>query len=287
VAATQAAQSNAASEQRATTGPSEKDAADAEPVGATLTGGSVVSLPGGAIVELVGIGEHPSKGKAWWAPDGSPIDAPYEKAGVQIQPANNEVMREIAMRIIEPPGVSVSKHVTFNSSNGGGRPRDAKGKAIEGLKVSAGGFLPLQQTCTVGISVAVGVWKTETQTGGRRSGATGLANGQAYAFAAAYEQDKATLITIAYAGVDGELRVTAVDAAGKDLIGRSGGVGAANFHQITTTFANVALADIVEFRVQTRPYQNYEVRDISLRPGQLTTPTLVEIKPKQDAKQSD
>ncbi|HEV3136506.1 MAG TPA: hypothetical protein VGZ26_01355, partial [Pirellulales bacterium] len=96
------------------------------------------------------------------------------------------------------------------------------------------------------------------------------------------------LITITYAGVDGELRVTAVDAVGKDIIGNNGGgAGARDFTQVTTTFPRVALKDIVEFRVQARPYQSYEVRDISLRPGHLTTPKLVEIAPKPDAKDDE
>ena len=278
---------NADREPAAPAAGAEEGAADGQPFRATLTGGAVVTLPGKAVVELIGVGEHPSTGKQWWAPDGSLILAPYEKIETRIQPANGEVMREIAMRVIEPPGTSVHTHIRFNSSNGGGRPLDANGKALKGMSVSAGGFLPLQPTCTVGIAVGTGPWTTVTRTNGQGAMSMGMIPRLAFAFAPAYEQGKDTAITITYSGVDGELRVTAVDAAGKDIIGRGGGGGAGSFTQITTTFARVALKDVVEFRVQTRPYQNYEVRDISLRPGHMTVPKLVEIPPKKEAEQGE
>jgi hypothetical protein len=278
---------NADREPAAPAAAADEGAADGQPFRATLTGGAVVTLPGKAVVELLGVGEHPSTGKQWWAPDGTPILAPYEKVETRIQPANNEAMREIAMRVIEPPGTSVHTHIRFNSSNGSGQPLDANGKALKGMSVSAGGFLPQQETCTVGIAVGTGPWKTITRQNGRGVMSIGMMHHLAFAFAPAYEQGNATVITITYSGVDGELRVTAVDAAGKDIIGKGGGAGAGSFMQVTTTFASVALKDIVEFRVQTRPYQNYEVRDISLQPGHMTVPTLVEIPPKKEAEQGD
>ncbi|HEV3137875.1 MAG TPA: hypothetical protein VGZ26_08215, partial [Pirellulales bacterium] len=175
----------------------EEGPADGQPFRATLTGGAVVTLPGKAVVELLGVGEHPSTGKDWWAPDGTPILAPYEKIGTRIQPANNEVMREIAMRVIEPPGTSVHTLIRFNSSNGGGQPLDANGKALKGMTASAGGFLPEQPTCTVGMSVATGPWKTVTQQNGRGAMSMGMRPRIGLAFAPAYEQGKDTLITIA------------------------------------------------------------------------------------------
>ena len=42
------------------------------------------TLPSGVEVELVGISYHPSKGRPWWRPDGSPLsEAPYDSLGVR------------------------------------------------------------------------------------------------------------------------------------------------------------------------------------------------------------
>lgn len=62
------------------------------------------TLPNGVMVELVGVCEHPSEGKEWWQPDGSPLETrPYEK----FYSANSAGDKgyEIAYRIAANEGV--------------------------------------------------------------------------------------------------------------------------------------------------------------------------------------
>ena len=68
---------------RAPEAPAVHEQAAAEPQG-QVTGKAegrpvpLVELPGGGILELVAIGEHPSKDTQWWAPDGSLTAPPYQ-----------------------------------------------------------------------------------------------------------------------------------------------------------------------------------------------------------------
>src|ERR1041385_218203 len=63
----------------------------------------------GPTVELLGISEHPSKGKKWWGPDGTELSSPpYEESGVDVFPQPGETAVELAIRIDNWPVDSMS-----------------------------------------------------------------------------------------------------------------------------------------------------------------------------------
>ena len=59
----------------------------------------------------------------------------------------------------------------------------------------------------------------------------------------------------------------------------STGTGAHNFVQLSAEFSGLSLKDIKVFRVQTRPYQQVEFRNVSLQPGKKTDVQVVEGAP--------
>ena len=49
----------------------------------------VATLPNGVSVELVGICEHPSKGKQWWRPDGQRLDYVIKTWDINVYPSDD------------------------------------------------------------------------------------------------------------------------------------------------------------------------------------------------------
>ena len=67
------------------------------------------TLPNGAMVELIGVCEHPSQGKKWWRPDGLLLkEAPYDKIEAPhlehllLETSEDQQRVELALRIITP-----------------------------------------------------------------------------------------------------------------------------------------------------------------------------------------
>ena len=87
-------------------------------------------------------------------------------------------------------------------------------------------------------------------------------------FSQATEKDGAVVVSVAHNVTDQDVRVVAVNKAGKEIRSGSSKAGSAGVVcQITPTFANVSLQDIKEFRLQVRPYQWAEFKNVSLQPS--------------------
>ncbi len=252
-----------------------------QPVGG---GPMMVSLPAGVHVEIIGVAEHGVKDKSWWAPDGTPIAAPYQKFRSSAIPSAGNIAREIAIQWHMPAGSGTTAgwSVTPSMAYAGGRPEDANGKPLPKIE-AAGVVMPgSQETCTLTFEIAAGEWETMNETDGTYFGSQGVRK-HGYSFAPAYESKGSVMITISHNVLEKDVRVIAVDSQGKLLAdGGSMGGGAADFRQTTGRFPNLKLKDIHAYRLQARPYQRVEVRDISVRKDLRTTPKVVEIPAKED-----
>ncbi len=129
--------------------------------------------------------------------------------------------------------------------------------------------LPDQPTVTVRVRVAAGPWETVYETAkGRFS--TGTMKG-GFAFSPIYEKDGRVIITVTHNIVGPQSRVVAVGVDGREHRADSWtNNGADGFVQFTGEFSGLSLKDIKAFRVQTRPYQQVEFRNVSLQPGKKT-----------------
>ncbi|MBI2823648.1 MAG: hypothetical protein HYX69_03030 [Planctomycetia bacterium] len=235
-----------------------------------------VELPGGAVAEVLGVSEHPSKDQPWWAPDGSLTAPPYRDFPHRVHPGTGEKTREVAIRWIKrPPEVTVRREIVSAGSNWSGEPLDATGQRLTDIETAAHAFRAGEKTCTVRFTVAPGPWKTVSETDGLHSFSVGYEK-YTFAYAPAYEQDGELRITLSSNVVDEDLRVVAIDGEGHatPAAGWSQG-GGRGFLQTTAHFPKLKVADVKEFQVQVRPREIVEVRDVSLVLGEKTTPKVV------------
>ena len=119
---------------------------------------------------------------------------------------------------------------------------------------------------SIRFGLAAGPWRTLAE--GRGGNSTGLADGIGIAFSNPYAKDGGVVISVAHTIADQEVPVVAV---GKDdsehCSGPSSAAGAANMSQITATFPNLAIRDVQTFRLQARPYQWVEFRNVCASTG--------------------
>ena len=228
-------------------------------------------LPGGLIAEVIGVGHNPSNGQPWWAPDGTPIAAPYEKIDATTPGGEKEVRREVALRWIhKPQDVTVHSSSNASSYSAGCRAFDANGKELLGVKVMAGTFLKEQKTCNLNFKIAAGPWETLTENSGREWVTYGEKD-HGYAVSPAIEINGATRLTIAHDVIDRDVRIVAVDHEGREITTEDrGGGDVRGFSQLTVIFYKRPLKDIKAFRLQARNWQKVEVTGIALNPGERT-----------------
>lgn len=250
----------------------------------TIPGGPIlVSLPGGATGELIGLCDHTAKKKSWWAPDGTPIAAPYQIFRSQATPGPGDLAREIAVVFHIPQDADITAHWNTDcSAYAGGRPENADGKPLAEIDAAAVTLPGGRPTGTIGFRIASGAWTTMTATDGRHYSARGTRS-HGYAFTKALETKDSLVITISHDVLERDLRVVAVDVAGKIIAtGENNGGGMRRFKQTTAEFPGLNLEDVQEFRLQARPWHQIEIRDVALREGQRTKPVVVdlgEVKP--------
>ncbi len=187
----------------------------------------------------------------------------------------DHVAREFAVQWHNLPselaGTAVSFDPTYNAFAGGNPNR--LGKKVAGLETMTVS-LPAQRTLTVRVRVAAGTWRTACETERGNTSMDTLTG--AFAFSPIHETDSGVAMTVAHSIVGPESRVVAVGLDGREhrATDQSGG-GAGNFVQMTATFSKLSLKEIKVFRVQTRPYQWVEFRNVSLHSGQKTDVQIV------------
>lgn len=234
-----------------------------------------IELPNGTTYEVLGVCEHPSVGKKWWKPDGSPLEKPlYDSTRFrgQVQPGENEVAREIAYRVIEGKEDDFWFSTSFRQvgSSAGSTTLEALDGSgnLESRAVAVG---KMQPVCSFCVEFADGEWTTlhTTKDGGEAIG--GVLN---LILSPALESEGATVLTVTHEMRDPQVRVVAVDLDGKLHPSSFGGASSAGKHlnMFTAKFAGLPLAQVKEFRIQSRPKLKAEIRNISLHSGQKTRP---------------
>jgi hypothetical protein len=226
-----------------------------------------VMLPGGLVAEVIGVGHNPSQGQPWWAPDGTPISAPYEKIDATASAGDEEVSREVALRWVhKPQDVTVRLAPNTSSWYGGCRAFDSEGKELPGVKVTAATFSKTQKTCNLTFKIAAGPWQTLTENPGRGYVTYGE-NNHGYAFSQAVETGGGTQITVSHDVLDRDVRIVAIDHEGREIATDDrGGGDVKGFSQLTMIFHKLPLKEIKGFRLQVRDWQKVEVTGIALNP---------------------
>ncbi len=224
----------------------------------------VRSLPNGAIIEVVGISTFPSGPDTWWRPDGTPLhQAPCDPSEPRIS-GENAVRMLVVVRLARiPDGADHTWSITESQGAAWG-PATRNGQPLPGLTEMTA-LLPADAAdCTVLFKVAAGPWKTE-RTWGKNQGAVGRSVGPSYIFSRAIATEKGTLIAVTHNVQDKPVRIVAVDLDGNELPAEiRSGSGVMNFQQLVVEFGQPP-DQIKEFRLQTRPYEEVQIRRIALK----------------------
>lgn len=230
-----------------------------------------VTLADGAVVQLTGVNEFPSTGKAWWRPDGSPLSATpggAPRMSFQTSEIPGALLLDFAVEIWRSKGASakvdsiegaVATSSTSSTIEEDGRIHD-RVRFVSKLR-------PNSRT-TVSINYAGTDWQTVSQTLGKGSNATGVGKA-GVAWDRAFQEGGTAHIAAAWDVANSEVRVIAIDRDGREhLTFAQGSASGGNAHLLVARFPGLALADIREFQFQARPYRQIEFRNVSLHRGQ-------------------
>jgi hypothetical protein len=254
----------------------------------------------GVKVQLVGLSENPSKGRSWWAPDGTQLhSAPYDHVPADMRADESQLAREICYRWINKPDdpdfetgwdVSPRKH-----GCGGGIAFDADGKKLDGFSAWAVAIPDAQDTFTLRFSVSIRAtpWSTVFANEGRNLSAMsrvidGVPHG--VIFGEPHEDKRGTSITVSHQIPGKAVRLLAVDNHGLPSLGTStGGAGSLGFSQVTYRYADLTPDKIERFELQSqkRLFETIEFRNVSLHPNHRTEVEIVRLTPEGETSQSN
>lgn len=253
----------------------------------------------GVTVELAGVSESPSEGKPWWRPNGSPLaHAPKHYPPASEIPKIAQPGREFALRLTDVPfshpqgdfdaliridplpapppgggltgGIWVSQQMPPDFGKPLNRSQSQALKYSE-LRVAIQSFPGTQDHATIKAGLPAGPWATIVANG-TNAGMSVQRPDCEVSFAAPAESNNAVSIDVAHnIPPDRQVRVVAALVDGKEVVGdRNPEVSTGHVRQITQSFKDLSIKDVKEFRLQTRPYEWVEFRNVSLRPGRRT-----------------
>ncbi len=230
------------------------------------------TLPNGVTVELVGVGYHLSEGRPWWWPDGSPLArAPYSGEAPplfsSVKPTRDFLIRwhgtgeSLGHSIVTAWGIVRSSH----SYPAPAVRHIALGQATEARSAYC---YPQQESCSVYFGVAAGAWVTAAEFDGKSATSMATPFG-AVAATKAFSDARRIVEHVCTDIRNHDCRLVAVDTRGRLHLPapptpdwRSMGPFA-----VQATYTDLPLAEVKAFRLQVRPYQWAEFRNVSLVPG--------------------
>ncbi len=224
----------------------------------------VRGLPSGAIIEVIGISTFPSGPDTWWRPDGTMLQpAPCDPIEPRIS-GDNAVPMLVLVRLARIPDGADHEWSITEARGAAEGPAMRDRKPLPGLSETTA-LLPADASnCTVLFKVAAGPWKT-IQTWGKNPGGVGHRNGASYIFGDAIATEKGTTLSVTHNILDKPVRLVAVDADGKEFPAEiRSATSVKDFQQIVVEFDQPP-AQIKEFWLQTRPFEQVEIPRIALK----------------------
>ncbi len=254
--------------------PEPKKAEPSTPARADSASQYSVELANGVRVRLLGVCGHPSEGKQWWSPDGTPLEtAPYHTTGGRMQDEEGYVPYEYAAQIQGARDLGIRWRVPGgNRGSDRGPALGQAGEYLTGTYAYTSNQPPEVESTNVFIGITSADWQTRAiHDTPDDEGSYTLDKDQAIAFGVAYEKDGQAHvpITSTIRSADMDSRLVAVDTSGQSHTGARSTSGG-NVLSSTTCSFDMPLDRIREFRFQTRPYLWVEFRNVSLRPEQKT-----------------
>ena len=230
-----------------------------------------VALPNGATVKLLGLCEHPSEGKQWWAPDGTPIERSFKKT-MHAYEGSGEDVYELVYGV-----VGVDEVLTDARSKDEGYFydwSDLTDLAEKARLENKDGCYPLlfssrQGIKQVDVTILVGsdsAWKTITKMSS--VSANTFVKGPHVMIASPLEQDGKVCFNIAHDITDQQYRVIAIDRSGKvNTCSTSSIMSNDNITLMTVKF-DLLLTELKCLQFQTQKIQAVTFKNVALCPNE-------------------
>lgn len=232
-----------------------------------------------------------SPGSEWWSASGTPLQTPvYDTSAKFAHDYAGPLTQNIGLAFRLPPsaqGVTVQYKLPESTGFGcegvwpdksqsdAGRTEAQMFAGTNGARIVSAAFPPTLRKISVQVGIASGAWTTAvsmTKTPGAVEpfgGTTSAVAGSLFILTTPDETAKGLLLTLTTNSTD-DIRVVAIDNQGQillptDIGGESSSSGATNLDQIKAHFSQ-PISQIKEFRVETRPFQWIEFKDVALQP---------------------
>jgi hypothetical protein len=264
-----------------------------------------VRLADGAVIELVGVTEHPSEGCRWWRADGSPLSAPpivKEEFAQMNRPRRDQVaeknpgdfLREFIVRVTTPDCTATVQSRCLEAYDQGQGPGldviDGKLQinhhfaaaiaAVPGGEVHY--FERSDDSRTVRTSAALAVdldvdfssgpWKTVASCGPNMDCSAVFEEAVLdFGLAAEIEGKAAVCVAHNYAGTNLDMRLVAAGQNGSEVTMERGSTSSSGYpHRLSMIKAifPLSLAKVKEFRFQTRPIRKIRFCNVAIVPGE-------------------
>ena len=236
-----------------------------------------VVLPCGATLELLAVAPHPSEGKTWWRPDGTPLTE-AEKSCPGMDAKQGEYYYEFVFRVGGVERASERWQVVgAGATSITGSPKDEAGEPIRDLRVNLAGKFKDAQDTTIHYGIAAGPWKTVSQFDHRRqnSASVGRSWGTVTWPGPPRQEQGQTVLRCTHSVGEQAARVVAVRPGG-EIVAAGSITGGDSGRSVSLTYKfRVPLEQIDHFEFQIRPYDQWaEFANVSLVPGRKTDPKL-------------
>jgi RNA polymerase sigma factor (sigma-70 family) len=222
-------------------------------------------LQSGATIEVIGVSSVPSGPHTWWRPDGSPLlTAPRDPGEPEIK-RRAALQRLIVVRLTQIPLGADQEWSIVEAFGTHQMPTKRNGTRVTGLSDSLVALPIDARSCTVRFKVAAGPWNA-IHTTDNDGAAGGTQIGASYILGDAIATASGTSRSLTHNFRGQCVRIVAVDEARKETVGviRST-VDVTDFRQVVFEF-DQPLAQIKEFRLEIRPFEQIEIPHIAVEP---------------------
>jgi beta-lactamase regulating signal transducer with metallopeptidase domain/protocatechuate 3,4-dioxygenase beta subunit len=229
----------------------------------------------GVTVELLGLREYPGTGELWWRADGTPVAGAGFAKFRTTDPAYSDPKARVRVLVVRLASPSPLRDVALSWSLTNAREssflplyQDDQKKVLDPVQTFVARFNDDAATTDLKVGVAAGVW---------RSAAAGSEGNTT-----AYARDNLTQSDVIYHPVeeqDGSLHITATHLLGRDydcrivaedeshkVFGPTRYNNSGYKMRLCTSVLNVPLAQVKWFRLQARPFQWVDFKDVRLIP---------------------
>ncbi|MCK4627471.1 MAG: LamG domain-containing protein, partial [Sedimentisphaerales bacterium] len=233
------------------------------------------TLPNGVTVELVGVCEHPSKGKQWWRPDGRTMEKiPYVKLGWAHAGGSDHYEFAVSLDGKESENFSVASKSPYRNDNQWVNQRKPKtAKPVKGLRAFVGTFKRGGSHGDVSFGVAGGRWEKVEEWGPYdwtedKIDVVNFQSEKSVIFTFPRNYMHGFVVSVSHTFVHEATRLILIDkngkkhATGHEVIGQGSGI-----ERNTYTYFNVKRKDIRKFVFEKRPYQWVTFKNVSLKPN--------------------